>query len=157
MKKKGICLVLVMMLILGMVGSTALAAQRAGTVISTEIRSDLNKIVNVELERRINDSLSLYVAPYTGLGLGISLVGARAGGKYYLQGSAPEGLWIGGFGVVDYASLLWFSETTFGGGANAGYKYFITDRLTLEGNAGFVYVVGPGFELTWGVNVGMTL
>ncbi|GAI62530.1 unnamed protein product, partial [marine sediment metagenome] len=34
MKKKGICLVLVMMLILGVVGSTALAANRPQSVFS---------------------------------------------------------------------------------------------------------------------------
>ena len=157
MKKKGICLVLVMMLILGMAGSTALAGQRPGTVISTDVRMDLNRLVNVEYERAISSALSLYAAPYMGLGLGFSVMGARAGGKYYLQGTAPEGLWVGGFGAFEYISIFGFSDTLFGAGANAGYKYFITDRFTVEGNAGVAYWVGFGFGLTWGINVGMAL
>ena len=157
MKKKGICLVLVMMLMLGTVGSTALAGQRAGTVISTDIRMDLNRLVNVELERTMSDTLSLYAAPYMGLGLGFTLMGATAGGKYYLQGNAPEGLWIGGFGFIEYVSIFGISATAFGGGANAGYKYFITDKITIEGNAGLAYVVGLGFSSVWGINAGFAL
>jgi len=158
MKKKGISLVLVMMLILGMAGSTVLAEQRPGSVISTDIRMDFNRLINVDYEKVISSTLSLYAAPYFGLGLGLTLMGARAGGKYYLQGTAPEGLWIGGFGLVEYWSLFGLvSGIDFGGGANAGYKYFITDMFTVEGNAGVAYWVGYGFGLTWGVNVGMAL
>ena len=157
MKKKGICLVLVMMLILGMVGSTALAANRPGSVISTELRRDFSRLINVEYEKVISSRLSLYAAPYMGLGLGFTSMGAMAGGKYYLQGTAPEGLWIGGFGFVEYVSVFGFSVTLFGGGANAGYKYFITDKFTVEGNAGLAYVVGFGFTTVYGINVGYAL
>ena len=157
MKKKGICLVLAMMLILGVVGSTALAANRPGSVISTDLRMDFDRLINVQYEKALSPTLSLYAAPFMGLGLGLTLVGAFAGGKYYLQGTAPEGLWVGGFGLIEYASIFGFSDTAFGGGANAGYKYFITDKFTVEGNAGLVYVVGAGFDLIWGVNLGIAL
>jgi len=153
----GICLVLVMMLILGMVGSTALAGQRPGSIISTDVRMDFNRLINVEYEKVISSKLGLYAAPYMGLGLGFTSMGATAGGKYYLQGTAPEGLWIGGFGFVEYVSILGFSVTVFGGGANAGYKYFITDRFTVEGNAGLAYVVGFGFTTVYGINIGIAL
>ena len=157
MKKKGICLVLVMMLILGMVGSTALGGQRAGSVISTDVRMDLNQFVNLEYEKVISSNLSLYVKPFIGLGLGFTDMGAMAGAKYYLQGTAPEGLWVGGFGLFEYWSIWGLSGTAFGGAANAGYKYFITDKFTVEGNAGLAYVSGGGFNLVWGINVGMAL
>ena len=126
-------------------------------MISTEIRRDFNSLINVEYEKVISPGLSLYAAPYMGLGLGYTSMGAIAGGKYYLQSTAPEGLWIGGFGFVEYVSIFGFSVTAYGGGANAGYKYFITDKFTVEGNAGLVYVVGAGFDLIWGVNVGVAL
>jgi len=157
MKKKGICLVLVMMLVLGILGGAALAGQRAGSVISTDVRMDLNKFVNLEYEKVISSNLSLYVKPFIGLGLGFTDMGAMAGAKYYLQGTAPEGLWIGGFGLIEYTSIFGFSDTAFGAGANAGYKYFITDKFTVEGNAGLAYVSGGVFELIWGINVGMAL
>ena len=163
-RRKGICLVLVMMLILGMAGSTALAGERPGSVISTEVFDDLNGFINVEYEKVISSGLSLYAAPMIGLGLGYTQVGATAGAKYYLQGTAPEGLWIGGFGLFTYASILGFSVTGFGGGANVGYKYFITDRFTVEGKVGLAYVyarIGPfgagAFGTYYGVNVGMAL
>ena len=157
MKRKGVCLVLVMMLMLGVVGSTAVAANRPGSVVSTDVRMDLDKFINLEYEKVMSSRLSLYVKPFIGLGLGFTDMGAMAGAKYYLQGTAPEGLWIGGFGFVEYCSLIGFSETVFGGAANAGYKYFITDKFTVESNAGLINVSGGGFQLTWGINVGMAL
>jgi len=153
MKKKGICLVLAVMLVLGIFGGAALAQQRPGSVISTEVFDDLKGFINVEYEKVISSVLSLYAAPWVGLGLGSTSMGAMAGGKYYLQGTAPEGLWIGGFGTFSYSS----SSTSFGGGANAGYKYFITDRFTVEGKASLAYVVGGGFGLELGVNIGVAL
>lgn len=106
MKKKGICLVLAMMLILGMLGSTALAGNRPGSVISTNVRMDFNRFINVEYEKVVSSGLSLYAAPFMGLGLGFTDIGTFAGGKYYLQGTAPEGLWIGGFGFIEYWSIF---------------------------------------------------
>ncbi|KKM95126.1 hypothetical protein LCGC14_1191410, partial [marine sediment metagenome] len=48
-------------------------------------------------------------------------------------------------------------ELIFVGGANAGYKYFITDRFTVEGRLGAMFFTSDelrGFGLTNGVNVG---
>jgi hypothetical protein len=157
MKKKGICLVLAMMLILGMVGSTALAGNRPGSVISTEVFSDLDRFINVEYEKVLNPGMSLYAVPYFGVGLGFTDMGVVAGIKKYLKPTAPEGLWIGGFGAFNYFSIWGFSGTIFSAGANAGYKYFITDKFTIEGSAGLAYIVGLGFTTVYGINIGMAL
>ena len=157
MKKKVICLVLVMMLILGTMGSTALAStHRPKSVISTSVWLDINRFINLEYERKINPAMSLYVAPFIGIARP-TWVGARAGGKYYFLGTAPEGLWIGAFGTVSYKSIPGFSEINFGGAANAGYKLFITDIFTVEANVGLDYILVGGFNVVWGVNVGIGL
>ena len=158
MRKKVICLVLVMMLMLGIMGSTALAAgHRPGSVISTEVFDDLQRFINVEYERVISSNMSLYTVPYLGLGLGLTAMGAQAGGKYYLQGTAPEGLWIGALGEILYMSVPGASAIVFTVGANVGYKYFITDMFTVEARGGLEYAFGLGLLPSFGINVGMGL
>ncbi len=165
MKKKGICLVLVMMLILGMVGSTALAGQRAGSVVSTNVFQLFQGGINLQYERVLNPGMSFYAAPSVSFGGGAIGFGATAGIKKYLSPTAPEGFWFGGFGNFAYVSGLGIPVTFFGGGANVGYKYFLTDRFTLEGSIGLAYeylTLGPfggggAFGVTYGVNVGFAL
>ena len=165
MKKKGICLVLVMMLILGMVGSTALAGNRPQSVVSTSVIQLFQGGINLQYERVLNPGMSFYAAPSIALGGGAIGFGVTAGIKKYLSPTAPEGFWLGGFGNFAYASALGISATVFGGGANVGYKYFITDRFTLEGSIGAAYeylslgVFGGagGFGVMYAVNVGYAL
>ncbi len=162
MKKKGICLVLAMMLILGMVGSTALAGNRPGSVVSTEVLQLFQGGINLQYERVLNPGMSFYAAPTVSFGGGVTGLGATAGIKKYFKPTAPEGFWFGGFGNFGYISGFGMSVTVFGGGANAGYKYFLTDKFTIEGSAGMAYTyisAGPfggvgAFGTTYGVNVG---
>ena len=157
MRKKVICLVLVMMLILGTMGSTALAAgHRPGNVISTDIWLDINRVINVEYERRINSAMSLYVSPFI-VPIGITLLGTKVGTKVYFLGTAPEGLWIGAFGMVTYASIPGASAASFAVAGNAGYKLFLSSILTVEANVGYGYSFGGSGALTWGAHVGLGL
>ena len=157
MRKKIICLVLVMMLILGTMGSTALAAgHRPGNVISTDVWWDINTIFNLEYERRVNRAMSLYVNPFF-VPIGITLLGTKVGTKIYFLGTAPEGLWIGGFGMVTYASVLGASAVSFAIAGNAGYKLFLSSILTVEANVGYGYTFGGSGSLTWGAHIGLGL
>ncbi len=170
MKKKGICLVLAMMLILGVVGSTALAGNRPQNVVSTsDIGLVLGSINLVEYERAINSGISFYVAPGLGFvrinSLRANIFGAMAGIKKYFGGTALGGLWFGGYGGFFRTTVslkifgVTFSDSLniFVGGTNVGYKYFITDRFTIEGRLGAMFFTSDelrGFGLTNGVNVG---
>ncbi len=141
MKKKWISLVLVMMLILGVVGSTALAQQRPGSVISTNPIGLLLAVINVEYEKVLNPGMSLYAAPMLMIRSGITAFGGRAGVKKYFRPTAPEGFWLGGFGNFAYVSAgTVASAASFGGGANVGYKHFFTDNFIIEGSLGLAYI-----------------
>jgi len=141
MKKKGICLVLAMMLILGVVGTTALAKNRPGSVVSTNVIGLAQGVINLEYEKVLNPGMSLYVSPRLLIGGGLTGFGMIAGIKKYLNSTAPEGLWFGGHGNFAYVSAgTIVSATGFGGGANAGYKYFLTDNFIIEGSLGLAYI-----------------
>jgi len=129
---KGICLALVVVLMLG-VGSIALAQERPQTVFS--------------------GGLSMWLWP--GIGSVTSIdVGYE---KALSTGLAPEGLWIGGFGAFSFFSAFGLSATTFGGGADAGYKYFFTPNLSIEPFAQVGYYTGGiGLAFTFGANVGFS-
>ena len=169
-KKKGIYLVLAAMLIVGILRSTVLAREQPQNVVSTsDIGLVLGSINLVEYERAINSGISFYVAP----GLGFvrinssraNIFGAMAGIKKYFGGTALHGLWFGGYGGFFRATVslrAWDvtvsdSLNIFAGGANIGYKYFITDRFTIEARLGAMFLTSDelrGFGLTSGVNVG---
>jgi len=141
MKKKGICLVLVMMLILGVVGSTALAANRPNSVVSTNVLSLVQGTINLEYERVLSPGMSFYASPRLLIRSGLTGFGMIAGIKKYLNPTAPEGLWFGGHGNFAYVSAgTIVSATGFGGGGNAGYKYFLTDNFIIEGSLGLAYI-----------------
>ena len=158
MKKKGICLVLVMMLILGMAGSTVLAEQRPGSVISTNPLGLLLGVINVEYEKVLNPGMSFYVAPIVAIWGGVTVLGGRAGVKKYFGPTAPEGFWFGGFGNFAYVSAgTTVSATSFGGGANVGYKYFFTDNFSLEASLGLAFIYMSMSVSGYGYGAGATL
>ena len=159
MKGKGriICLGLAVMLIVGILGGTALTQDRPSNVVSTDVVSLVQGVINLQYEK-VNPGMSFYGAPFVGFGGGVTAIGATAGIKKYFQPTAPEGFWFGGFGLLEYISLIGGSITTVGGGGNVGYKYFITDELTIEGSIGlaYAYILGWGgaFGAVYGINVG---
>lgn len=161
-KRKRICLMLVVVLMLGAWGSIALAQERPGNVVSTNVVSLIQGAINLQYERVLNPGMSFYVTPSLGFGGGATAFGATAGIKKYFQPTAPEGFWFGGFGSFTYVSTLGISVTGFGGGANVGYKYFLTDKFTIEGSIGLAYVymsMGPfggagGFGTALGASIG---
>ncbi len=166
MKKKGICLVLAMMLILGIVGSTALAANRPQSVFSGGLSmwwwpgaGSINHL-DVGYERALNSDLAFHGKGSLGLVSGATNLEGLLGIKKYLGSTAPEGLWIGGFGSISYWSIPvgWLGTITgsiFGFGAEGGYRYFFTPNLSVEpfAQVGY-YTLGLGFAFTFGANVG---
>ncbi len=169
MKRKGICLVLVMMLILGTVGSTALAGNRPGSVVSGGLSMwylpGAGSITSIDVgyEKTLNTGLSFHGKGSLGLVSGATNLAGLVGVKKYLGPTAPEGLWIGGFGSISYWSipLGWLGTITgniFGFGAEAGYRYFFTPKLSIEPfvQVGY-YTAGVGFGFTFGANVGYAL
>ena len=113
MKKKGICLVLVMMLILVMVGSTALAANRPQSVFSGGLsiwywpgEGSITSI-DVGYEKALSSGLALHGKGSLGLESGVTILGGLVGVKKYLGPTAPQGLWIGGFASLSNWSVPW--------------------------------------------------
>ena len=166
MKKKGICLVLAMMLILVMVGSTALAANRPQSVFSGGLSmwfvpgAGSITYLDADYERSFNPDFSFHGKASFGLESGITIIRGSLGIKKYLSSTGPEGLWIGGYGSLDYWSITvpgWFtaSATFYGFGAEGGYRYFFTPNLSVEpfAQVGF-YTGGLGLAFTFGANVG---
>ena len=166
MKKKGICLVLAMMLIVGMVGSTALAANRPQSVFSGGLsmwywpgEGSITSI-DVGYEKTLNAGFALHGKGSLGLESGVTILGGLVGVKKYLGPTAPEGLWIGCFASISNWSVplgwgLTISENLFGFGAEGGYRYFFTPNFSIEpfAQAGY-YTGGVGFAFTFGANVG---
>ncbi len=164
MKRKGICLALVMMLILGMVGSTALAGNRPSSVISGGLSmwywpgEGSITYIDVGYEKALNSGLALHGKGSLGLVSGVTNLGGLVGVKKYLAPTAPEGLWIGAFGTFSYFSVFGISATTFGGGVEGGYRYLYATNRRIElfaqvGN----YTAGVGFAVSFGVNVSYAL
>ena len=166
MKKKGICLVLVMMLILVMMGSTALAANRPQTVFSGGLsiwywpgEGSITSI-DVAYEKTLNAGFALHGKGSLGLESGVTILGGLVGVKKYLRPTAPQGLWIGGFASLSNFSAplgggLRISANVFGFGAEGGYRYFFTPNLSVEpfAQVGY-YTAEVGFAFTFGANVG---
>ncbi len=169
MKKKGICLVLVMMLILGVVGSTALAGNRPQNIFSGGLSMwywpGEGSITYIDLgyEKALNAGFALHGKGSLGLESGVTILGGLVGVKKYLGPTAPEGLWIGGFASVsDFSAPLGeglrISANVFGFGAEAGYRYSFTPNLSVEpfARAGY-YTSGVGFALSLGASIGYAL
>lgn len=166
MKKKGICLVLVMMLVLGILGGAALAQRRPQTVFSGGLSmwfipgAGSISYLDADYERAFNSDFSFHGKASLGIESGVTIIRGLLGVKKYLSSTGPEGLWIGGYGSLDYWSITipgWFSwsGTFLGFGAEAGYRYFFTPNLSIEpfAQAGY-YTGGVGFAFTFGANFG---
>ncbi len=170
MKKKRICLVLAMMLILGMVGSTALAGNRPQSVFSGSFSTMLAggetiTYFGAGYERTLSSGLTVHGEA----GLGSESIVTRFRGllgiKEYLRPMAPQGLWIGGFASMDYWSITFpgsdfHSGFFFGFGVEAGYKYFFTPNLSVEPFVRAGHYTGSGdqgFALSLGASIGYAL
>ena len=170
MKRKGICLLLAMMLILGVVGSTALAKNRLQSVFSGGLSMwfipGVGSItyLDADYERAFNTDFNFHGKASLGLESGVTIIRGLLGIKKYLSSTSPEGLWIGGYGSLDYWSIAiprwdrWsdrWSGTFFGFGVEGGYRYFFTPNLSVEpfAQVGY-YTAGVGFAFAFGANVG---
>jgi len=159
---KGICLALVVVLMLG-VGSIALAQERPQTVFSGGLSMwlwpGIGSVTSIDVgyEKALSTGLAFHGRGSLGLLSGVTNLGGLLGIKKYLGSTAPEGLWIGGFGAFSFFSAFGLSATTFGGGADAGYKYFFTPNLSIEPFAQVGYYTGGiGLAFTFGANVGFS-
>jgi len=161
MKRKGIYLALVTMLILGIVGSTALAQESSFSGGLSLLLPGDGTIMYLDggYERVLNSGLALHGEAGLGLQSGVTIIRGLLGVKKYLNPTAPEGLWVGGFGSLDYWSDTipggsW-SGTFSGFGAEGGYKHFFTPQLSVEpfARVGF-YTGGMGLALILGAGVG---
>lgn len=168
MKKKGICLVLAIMLILGVVGSTGLAANRPQSVFSGGFSMLLPEGETITYfgagyERTLGSGLTVHGEVSRGSESIVTTYRGLLGIRKYLKPTAPEGLWIGGFASMDYWSIIFLglkldSGTFFGFGAEAGYKYFFTPNLSVEPFARAAYYTGDrGFVLSLGASIGYAL
>ena len=161
MKKKGIYLVLVMMLILGILGSTTLAQESVFNGGLSLLLPGDGTIMYLDggYERVLNSGLALHGEAGLGLQSGATILRGLLGVKKYLNPTAPEGLWVGGFGSLNYWSDTipgWsWSGTFFGFGAQGGYKRFFGPNLSVEpfARVGF-YTGGVGLALIFGAGVG---
>lgn len=168
MKKKGICLVLAVMLVLGIFGGAALAQQRpesvTGAGLSMWFLPGAGSItyLDADYERAFNADFSFHGKVSLGLQSGVTIIRGLLGIKKYLNSTGPEGLWIGGYGSLDYWSFTipgWYSwsGTFFGFGAEGGYRHFFTPNLSIEPFAQVGYYTGGlGVAFTLGANVGYT-
>lgn len=168
MKKKGICLILAIMLILGMAGSTVLAEQRPGSVFSGSFSMLLPgggsiTYFGADYERTLSSGLTVHGEASLSSETLVTGLRGLLGIKKYLKPTAPEGLWIGGFASMDYWSMSFLgikiaSGTFFGFGAEAGYKYFFTPNLSVEPFVRVGYYTGDrGFALSLGAGIGYAL
>ena len=165
MKRKGICLALATVLMLGVLGSAAVAQERPESIFSGNL--SLLLVAGVTLvyldggyERVLSPGLTLHGAAGLGFDGGATIVRGLLGVKKYLSPTAPEGLWLGGFGSLDYWSITipgWVTGSgTFSGfGAEGGYKLFLAPNVSVEPFArlGF-YTSGGGIGLAFGASVG---
>ncbi len=168
MKKKGVCLGLVVMLVLGILGGAALAQGRPQTVFSGGLSMMLPgggtiTYLDAGYERALSSGLAFHGEAGLGLESGVTILRGLLGIKKYLGSTPSEGLWIGGYGSLDYWSITvpgWFSwsGTFFGVGAEGGYKYSFTPKLSVEpfGRIGF-YTGGIGLAFVLGANIAYAL
>jgi len=166
MKKKGICLILAVMLVLGILGGAALAQGRPQSVFSAGLSiwywpGEVSVTsIDVGYEKALSSGLALHGKGSLGLRSGVTILSGLVGIKKYLEPTAPKGLWIGGFASLSNWSApvgggLMISQNVFGFGAEGGYRYFFTPNLSVEpfAQAGY-YTAGVGFAFTFGANVG---
>jgi len=104
--------------------------------------------VHVLVERRVHPCLSVYAGPHARLFDGAFITdghepfvgwGAETGARFFPQGTAPEGVWIGLRGVV--AALHTTDGTRVNGvggyaSALAGYQAILGKRWVLSGALG---------------------
>jgi hypothetical protein len=129
--------------------SRALASELPPATTITANPLDLvSGIVNFQLEHAIAYRASAYVgvnflviSPVWdhSRGSGYFAVGPEAGVRFFLIGTAPEGLFIGPFGTIDYVSASDHSTAGFSAGGMAGVTVIAFDVLDLSLGAGLEY------------------
>ncbi len=155
--RRKVLLAIVGILILGLAGNSAVAQERPQNVVSINVRQLVRGSIHLQYERVINPGMSLYVTPILALGRD-PVFGVSAGIKKYVRDTAPEASWYGASGTLGIGRVMGISAISFGAGAFAGYKYFITDRFTIEVIAGLEYSVAMAGGISVGdLNVGSTI
>jgi len=104
---------------------------------------------HVLVERAVADEVSVYAGPHARLFDGLITeapepfvgYGAEFGARWFPQGAAPEGWWVGARGVLAY--LVADSGATAPGGYGSllgGYAWIAADRWVLSGALGGQYL-----------------
>ncbi len=169
-KVKRIWLVLAAVLISGIWGSIALAAERPERVVSVtgsglvqlyEEKPKLGTAVfqgglGLEYEKVTSPSSSFYLTPAITFSRRTMGVKATVGLKNYFKPTAPQGLWWGVYGVFG-AGADWgtgedwgVSTSIAGAGLNIGYKYLLGTNLTAEWSFGAIYLSRSGKNIDVG-------
>lgn len=105
-------------------------------------------VLALEYEHVINERFTVYAGPRVGLANGIG-VGGSVGGRYFVNGAAPAGLWFGPelFGDIFYQQKQMTGGTSTTRNltalaiAMAGYTHIMDSGVTLSGGGG----VGMGW------------
>ena len=153
-KRRGICCLLVMVLLIGTLAGTVLTQQRPQKVISINgsglvqlyreevgLTSGLFRgAVGLEYEKVRSASSSFYMVPAISFGGGAMGIRGRVGMKNYTNATAPEGFWWGYYLDAGLAAEWGIALTLGGVGLNVGYKYFLPKNFTAEWFLGMMYL-----------------
>jgi hypothetical protein len=118
--------------------------------------------VNLEYERALSPSMSLFIAPdiqfaaISGVGSGTTTlfgIGTGAGVRLYplseVVGSAPRGFWVGPCLHLAYSSL-----TAQLAGAATSWAAMSAVTFSVGGQLGYTFLIANGFVLSFGGGVG---
>jgi len=140
--KKGLLLVMILVLALS-VGAFGLEDEPEGlkikNVLSTNPLGFVQGVVNLKYERVLSPELSIVLDPRFMLGQA-SGVGIMAGVRNYPSGTAPEGFFVGGSGLLAFVSAGPVTGQALGFGGDIGYKWILDNGFAFEAGLGLKYL-----------------
>ena len=131
--KKGLVLVLVLVLIL------SVGAFGFQSVVSTNPLGLAQRVINVSYERVLSPKLSIVLDPrfMFGEATGVGFIGEI---RSYFSGTAPEGFFIGGSGILASVSAGAVSGRAYGFGGDIGYKWISQNGFAIEAGLGLKFL-----------------
>jgi len=135
--RKGLFLVAVLVLVLSL-GAFAFQNEPEN-VISTNPLGLAQNVINLKYERVLSPKLSIVLdtrlmfGPVTGIGAIVAI-------RNYFSGTAPEGFFVGGSGLLVSLSAGGISGRAYGFGGDIGYKWILDKGFAFEAGLGLKYV-----------------
>ena len=140
--KKGLVLVLALVLALT-VGAFAFQNELDGVKVKSVVSMNplglAQRVINVSYERVLSPKLSIVLEPrfMFGEATGVGFIG---GIRNYFSGTAPEGFFIGGSGILVSLSMGAVSGRAYGFGGDIGYKWILRNGFAVEAGLGLKYL-----------------